>query len=148
MSAVVAAVFQDHSVASHVRTALVGDGLPTDRVELTSREEPGQVRVEPAADFEGKLAQYFGQLFPGSQGARSVRALQQAVLAGYAVIAVHPRGEVETGRTVELLNRSDPLDLAAVDLDDQSLEYAAAKEDSTPWSWIGRVLVAPMVRDG
>ncbi len=40
MSAVLLAVFNEYGVADRVRTRLVGDGFPTDRVELTASCEP------------------------------------------------------------------------------------------------------------
>jgi hypothetical protein len=43
MSAVLLAVFNEYGVADRVRTKLVGDGFPTDRVELTASCEPGRV---------------------------------------------------------------------------------------------------------
>src|SRR5262249_12526932 len=144
---VVAAVFADHPAAQSVRTALVKDGFPTDRVELTSREELGQVRIEPASGVPEKLAQYFEQLFPQAHGRQAVLRLSQAVLDGHAVVAVHPRGEVETQRAIELLNHSDPVEFTVADLNNQPLERAATREESTPWSWIGRVMVAPLAPD-
>src|ERR1700761_6243732 len=128
MSAVVAAVFADHDTAVGVRTRLVKDGFPTDRVELTSNEELGQAQVVPKAGVSEKLTRYFAQLFPDRSGA--VDLFQGAVLAGHAVIAVHPRGDVETNRVVEILNESDPVEVRAQDLDKQGLEQAASKSDA------------------
>jgi hypothetical protein len=143
MSAVVAAVFADHDTAVHVRTRLVKDGFPTDRVELTSTEELGQAEVVPQAGVPEKLTQYFSQLFPDRGGA--VNLFQGAVLAGHAVIAVHPRGDVETNRVVQLLNENDPVEVRAQDLDKQPLEQAASKSQSSALSWIGKTMVAPRV---
>jgi len=42
MSAVLLAVFGQYGDAERVRTQLVRDGFPTDRVELTSATEPGR----------------------------------------------------------------------------------------------------------
>ena len=47
MSAVLVAIFNDHAAAEGVRTRLVKDGLPTDRVELTSCQELGQAKLVP-----------------------------------------------------------------------------------------------------
>ncbi len=143
MSAVLAAVFTDHTIADHARTELVRDGFPTDRVELTSREELGDARVVPAAGVSDKLAKYFKQLFPEGTERPAVRRLQQAVLEGHAVIAVHPRGDVETQRAMDILNRAEPIEVRAADLDKQSLEGAAALREDSGLAWIGRVLVAP-----
>jgi hypothetical protein len=145
MSAVVAAVFADHDTAVHVRTRLVKDGFPTDRVELTSTEELGQAQVVPKAGVPEKLTQYFRQLFPERSGA--VNLFQGAVLAGHAVIAVHPRGDVETNRVVQILNENDPVEVRAQDLDKQTLEQAASSSESSALSWIGKTMVAPRAPD-
>jgi hypothetical protein len=147
MSAVLAAVFDGHQSAQGVRTRLVKEGFPTDRVELTSREELGQAKLAPGTDAAVQLTQYFGQLFPEQTEKPLVQRLQSAVLAGQAVIAVHPRGEIETQRAIEILNQSEPVAMEAKDLDKQPLEHAAAKDESSALSWIGRVMVAPQVRD-
>jgi hypothetical protein len=147
MSAVLAAVYDDHQTAEIVRTRLVSDGFPTDRVELTSRSELGQAKVVPAAGTEAKLTEYFRRLFPDEGDEGPVRQLQNAVQSGHAVITVQPRGQVETDRAVEILNGAGPMEMRAADLGNQSMEYAAAKRDSSALSWIGRVMVAPQVRD-
>ena len=49
MTPVIVALFDDYGIADRVRTELVADGFPTDRVELTSLMEPGQ------ADMLGSL---------------------------------------------------------------------------------------------
>lgn len=147
MSAVLAAVYDSHEGAEEVRTRLVNDGFPTDRVELTSRKELGRAKLVPAADVAGKLTEYFQQLFPDTHGDVPVHQLQSAVQAGQAVIAVHPRGQVETDRAIRLLNEGGPMQIKATDLDKQPLEHAAADQESTALSWIGRVMVAPAVRD-
>jgi len=147
MSAVLAAVFDSHKTAEAVRTRLVKEGFPTDRVALTSREELGQAKVVPAAALAEKLTQYFQQLFPGGSAQDPVRRLQAAVVAGHAVLAVHPRGEVETAHAAEILDQGNPLEIRAKDLGDQTLEHAAADEESSALSWIGRVMVAPLAPD-
>jgi hypothetical protein len=147
MSAVLAAVFSDHIAADQVRTRLVSDGFPTDRVELTSREELGHAKLVPASSVAEKLSHYFEQLFPEPGERMPVQRLQSAVMEGHAVIAVHPRGDIETGRAVEILNEGDPLEIRAQDLDTQTMEQAASKNDAPALSWIGRVIVAPGARD-
>jgi len=147
MSAVLVAVYKGHGAAEEVRIRLVNDGFPTDRVELTSRQELGQAKLAPAADVEDKLTQYFRQLFPGDRGDVPVRQLQSAIQGGEAVIAVHPRGQIETERAIQILNEGEPMQIKGADLDRQSLEHAAAEEESSALSWIGRVMVAPQVRD-
>ena len=147
MSAVLAAVYDSHQSAEQVRTLLVNDGFPTDRVELTSRQELGQAKLVPADDLEDKLTGYFQQLFPDGRGDVPVNQLQSAIRAGQAVIAVHPRGQVETDRAIQILNVAGPMQIEARDLDKQSVEHAAADQESSALSWIGRVMVAPQVRD-
>jgi hypothetical protein len=147
MSAVLAAVYDSHESAEQVRIRLVNDGFPTDRVELTSRQELGQAKLVPAADLEDKLTQYFQQLFPDTRGDVPVNQLQSAIRAGQAVIAVHPRGQIETDRAIQILNVAGPMQIEARDLDKQSMEHAAADQESSALSWIGRVMVAPQVRD-
>jgi hypothetical protein len=121
----------------------VQDGFPTDRVELTSREELGNARMVPAAGVDEKLSKYFQQLFPDGREQPAVRSLQQAVLDGHAVIAVHPRGDIEVQRAMDILNRSEPMEMRATDLANQGLEAAAAAKEDSTLAWIGRVLVAP-----
>jgi len=55
MSAVLLAVFNEYGVADRVRTRLVGDGFPTDRVELTASCEPGRAGLHPAASARAKF---------------------------------------------------------------------------------------------
>lgn len=143
MSAVLAAVYSDHGMAEEVRIRLVNDGFPTDRVELTSRQELGQAKLVPVADVGEKLTHYFQQLFPDERYQTLVQQLPREILAGHAVIAVQPRGEVETGRAIQILNDSDPLEIKATDLGNQSMERAASPEESSGLGWIGRVMVAP-----
>ena len=45
MSAVLLAVFSQYGDADRVRTRLVRDGFPTDRVELTARSDRGRGRA-------------------------------------------------------------------------------------------------------
>ena len=62
MSAVLLAVFGQYGDADRVRTKLVSDGFPTDRVELTSVAELGRAGVQPAGSRRVKFAQYFRTL--------------------------------------------------------------------------------------
>jgi len=143
MSAVLAAIYDNHKMADAVRIRLVNDGFPTDRVELTSRQELGQAKLVPTPDVQEKLTQYFRQLFPDSRCEVLVQHLPEEIQAGHAVIAVQPRGQIETDRAIQILNEGEPLEMEATDLDNQSLEGAAAKHTSSALSWIGRVMVAP-----
>jgi hypothetical protein len=51
MSAVLLAVFDNHEAAEGVRTDLVRDGFPTDRVELTAGCEPGRAALARVAEI-------------------------------------------------------------------------------------------------
>ena len=143
MSAVLAAVYDDHKAADAVRVRLVNDGFPTDRVELTSRQELGQAKLVPSVDVGEKLSRYFQQLFPDARDGSLVQQLSDEVQAGHAVIAVQPRGDIETTRALQILNEGEPLGMEGADLDKQALEQAAARRESSALSWIGRVMVAP-----
>jgi hypothetical protein len=47
----------------------------------------------------------------------------------------------------ELYSTRGAMQIKATNLDKQSLEHAAADQESSALSWIGRVMVAPQVRD-
>ena len=149
MSAVLVAVFNDHATAAGVRTRLVKDGFPTDRVELTSSQELGQAKLVPRGSLGEKLTEYFRQLFQNGDGNAeySVQLLQRAVLDGKAALTVHPRGDVETKRAVQLLNESDPAELRGADLQNQTLEHAATETETPVVTWLGKVLAAPGAPD-
>jgi hypothetical protein len=140
MSTVLVAIFNDHGVAVEVRTRLVKDGFPTDRVELTSCQELGQVKLVPRDNLGEQLTEYFRLLFQ-SQSDRAIRWFQQAVLA------VQPRGDVETKRAVELLNEGGPVEVHGADLQNQALESAAAESETPILTWTGKVLAAPGAPD-
>jgi hypothetical protein len=150
MSAVLIAVFNDHATAEGVRTRLVKDGLPTDRVELTSCQELGQAKLVPREGVGAKLTEYFRKLFQsGSNGSgeRWVPLFQRAVLDGKAAVAVQPRGDVETQRALQLLNEGGPVELRGVDLQNQTLEHAATETETPLFTWTGKVLAAPGAPD-
>jgi hypothetical protein len=152
MSAVLVAAFSDHATAERVRTRLVQDGYPTDRVQLTSSQELGQAKLVPRASVGEKLAEYFDNLFEAgsgadSEGARSARLFQRAVLEGNAAIVVQPRGDIETQRALELLNEAEPVELRGADLENQTLEHAAAETETPVVTWMGKVLAAPGAPD-
>src|SRR4030081_121240 len=98
MSAVLVAVFNDHATAEGVRTRLVKDGFPTDRVELTSCQDLGQAKLVPREGVGAQLTEYFRKLFQsGSNGSgeRWVPIFQRAVLDGKAAGTVQTRGDRE-----------------------------------------------------
>ncbi len=152
MSAVLVAAFSDHATAERVRTRLVQDGFPTDRVQLTSCQELGQVKLVPRASLGEKLTEYFGKLFQGGTGTNgngehSARLFQNAVLEGKATIAVQPRGDIETQRALQLLNDAGPVELRGADLQNQTLEHAATQTETPIVTWMGKVLAAPGAPD-
>jgi hypothetical protein len=137
MSAVLLAVFNEHTVADRVRTELVRDGFPTDRVELTSARDPGQVKLEPGASRRAKYEQYFSTLLNGDRERPFVRSLVDRIDQGAAAVAVHPRGSVETARAAEILEHAGAVEVRGHDLDDQFLEQAASREDGY---WVRHLL--------
>jgi len=126
-----------------VRTRLVEDGFPTDRVELASRQDPGHADVVPAKDIADKLRLHFRQLFPAEEDAEATEVLCRGILEGRAVIAVHPRGDIETQRAREILEQADPVELRARDLDKQPMERAASPDNETIIPNVRKILLGP-----
>jgi hypothetical protein len=130
MSAVLLAVFSDSAIADRVRTRLVSDGFPTDRVELTSSSEPGRAGLHPAGTARAKFEQYFRTLLSKEDERTFADLLAQRVDGGNAAtIAVHPRGAIETARAAEILEDEGAVEVVGHDLQNQSFEYAAASRD-------------------
>jgi hypothetical protein len=129
MSAVLLAVFNEYGPAERVRTRLVREGFPTDRVELTSSAEPGRAGTLPADTPHGKFVQYFRTLLSKDEEQPFVDALASRVAGGAATIAVHPRGAIETERAAEILQKEGAVEVVGHDLENQSFEHAAAHED-------------------
>jgi hypothetical protein len=150
MSAVLLAVFSNHATAQELRTRLVKDGFPTDRVELTSSQELGQAQLVPREGLGDKLTEYFRKLFQtggNRDGERAVQLFQRAVLDGKAAVAVLPRGDIETQRAIQLLNQAGPVELRGADLQNQPLEHAATEAETPILTWMGKVLTAPGAPD-
>ena len=150
MSAVLVAAFPDHATAEELRTRLVKDGFPTDRVELTSRQELGQAKLVPREGLDEKLREYFRRLFRSDgkgNAEHSVQLFQRAVLDGKASIAVQPRGDIETQRAMQMLNEAGPVELHGADLQSQTLEHAATDKETPILTWTGKVLAAPGAPD-
>jgi hypothetical protein len=131
MGAFMIGVYEDHRAAEQARTELVAHGFATDRVELTSSQEPGQAATLPADTLMGKLEGYYSQLFEGEDGAAPVRQLVERVRGGGATITAHPRGEVEVQQARETLQRHRPVDVIERGVESQSrLERAATGRPS------------------
>jgi hypothetical protein len=138
MSAVLLALFNRFSDAENVRTELVRDGFPTDRVELTASREKGRAGVQPAESSHGQFVQYFGTLFNQEDERGFVQELAKRVAGGnITTIAVHPRGDIETSRAIQILENQGALRLVAHDLQNQAFEHAASPETG---SWLARLL--------
>ena len=88
MSAVILAVFEDYEAAEGVRTALVRDGFPTDRVELTSSRDLGRAALEPADSQHAKCVQYFSTLLAREDERHYPEMLAQRVGNGAATVTV------------------------------------------------------------
>jgi hypothetical protein len=129
MSAVLLAVFNEYGVADRVRTKLVGDGFPTDRVELTASCEPGRAGLHPATSARAKFLQYFHTLLSEDDEWAYVELLAARVEDGAVTIAVHPRGAIETARAAEILETEGALEVVGHDLENQTFEYAASRGD-------------------
>jgi hypothetical protein len=129
MSAVILAVFNEYAAADRVRTRLVNDGFPTDRVELTSSVEPGRAGLQPAPSSRAKFVQYFRTLLSQEDERAFVEGLAERVEGGAATITVHPRGAIETERAAEILEREGAVEVVGHDLQNQSFEHAAARSE-------------------
>jgi hypothetical protein len=129
MSAVLLAVFNEYAVAERVRTKLVFDGFPTDRVELTASCEPGRAGLHPATSARAKFLQYFRTLLSEDDEWPYVELLAARVEDGAVTIAVHPRGAIETARAAEILETEGAVEVVGHDLESQTFEYAASPGD-------------------
>ncbi len=136
MSAVLLAVFSDYEAAERVRVALVQDGFPTDRVDLTAHHDLGRAGLEPADSEHGKCVQYFGTLLANEDERHYPEMLARRIDSGGATVAVHPRGARETARATDILRQANPADLVEHDLTNLGWERAAAKTDGY---WIRHV---------
>ena len=133
MSAVLLAVYNDYEAAERVRVELVRDGFPTDRVELTAQRELGRAGLEPADSIHGKCVQYFRTLFAEPAERHYAEMLTDRLEQWAATVTVHPRGTIETTRAAEILQEAGPLEIMQHDLENQSFEYAAARQDDGAW---------------
>jgi hypothetical protein len=129
MSAVLLAVFDEYGVADRVRTRLVRDGFPTDRVELTAAHDPGRAGLQPAPTPREKFLQYFRTLLREEEERPFADALAERVASGAVTVAVHPRGAIEVARAAEILENEGAVEVVGHDLDNQAFEHAAARQD-------------------
>jgi hypothetical protein len=95
-------------------------------VQLTSQVEPGAVGT--AHDLESQLEEYFGGLFDRIEELPDVHFFVDGVQQGHAALAVHPRGEVEMNRALQIMEQAQPLEICDHDLEDQA-EPAASSHD-------------------
>ena len=126
MAAILVALYDSHPRAERARTELVQDGFPTDRVELTSKSEPGTAGLIAAEAEPERFRQYFGTLFDEERHRGCAEDLARQVGAGAAVVTVHPRGEREITRAIQILDRHEPLEIDREHLDQTLLEQAAS----------------------
>jgi hypothetical protein len=130
MSAVLLAIFNEYRIADRVRTRLVREGFPTDRVELTASVEPGRAGLHPADTARTKFTQYFRTLLKEADEQPFAELLAQRVGNGTAAtVVVHPRGAIETTRASEILESEGAVEVVGHDLDKQSFEHAASRSE-------------------
>jgi hypothetical protein len=133
MSALVVALYDNHTAAERVRTLLVSEGFATDRVQLTSQTDPGPAAiVGKGSDLGQQLQEYFSTLFTSADEMTNIRVFVDGVQQGHAALTVHPRGEVETHRALEIMEQAQPLEIVDHDLDKQGMERAATPNDREP----------------
>jgi hypothetical protein len=111
MQDLIVALYDDHARAVEVRTQLVKDGFPTDRVEVTSPSEHRQAQKSPADAFETKVRQYFETLCANDAGEQKLEEFTRAVLDGASAVTIHPRGEEEIERAEAILQSQNPRDV-------------------------------------
>ena len=133
MSAVILAVFNDYESANRVRTELIRDGFPTDRVELTAPLELGRAACQPASSMHDKCIQFFRTLLPSAGEEHYPEMLARCIDNGATTVTVQPRGSIETARATQLLADAHPVDVIKHDLSNQGWERAAARHGGKLW---------------
>jgi len=110
MTPVIVALFEDYGIADRVRTELVADGFPTDRVELTSLLETGQADAEPGDAFVARVSNYFHTLLDqDAEHNGEADELAQRVRGGSSAVTVHPRTDYEIASARRILHRNGPV---------------------------------------
>jgi hypothetical protein len=110
MTPLIVALFDDYGIADRVRTELVAEGLPTDRVELTSLVETGQADAEPGDAYLARLSNYFHTLLDqGEERNGEADELARRVRSGNSAITVHPRADWEIDSVRAILHRNKPI---------------------------------------
>ncbi|HEV7136742.1 MAG TPA: hypothetical protein VGN43_08925 [Steroidobacteraceae bacterium] len=110
MTPVIVALFDDYGIAERVRTQLVADGFPTDRVELTSLLETGQADSQPGDAFVARVANYFHTLLDqGEERKAGAEEFARRVRNGNSAITVHPRTDYEIESVRTILHRNKPV---------------------------------------
>lgn len=133
MPNVLVALYDDYQVADRVRTELVLDGFPTDRVELTSDREAAQADTVPAGSRHERNRTYFRSLFEDGDEQDYADFFAEGVRRGGHTITVHPRGDYEIDRAREIMQRHEP-----VDIDARSAEWAREQRPATGPARTGR----------
>jgi hypothetical protein len=110
MTPVIVAIYDDFGAAERVRTELVADGFPTDRVELTSKAESGQADAEPGDTYWHKVSNYFHAIFDQTGNYASADQFADRVRNGGAAITVHPRTDYEMDSARTILQNNHPVD--------------------------------------
>jgi hypothetical protein len=109
MTPVIVALYDDYGIADRVRTQLVADGFPTDRVEVTTREETGQADAEPGKRFPERLANYFHTIFDQGDSPAQAEEFADRVAKGDSAVTVHPRADYEISSARRILNQNRPV---------------------------------------
>jgi hypothetical protein len=111
MTPVIVALYDDFAVAQRVRTELVKDGFPTDRVELTSKAESGQADAEPGDTYWLKVSNYFHAIFDQTGDDAYADQFADRVRNGSSAITVHPRSDDEMDSARTILRNNHPADV-------------------------------------
>jgi hypothetical protein len=110
MTPVIVAIYDDFGVAERVRTELVADGFPTDRVELTSPAESGQADAQPGESYWNKISNHFHAIFDQTDDNDAADQFATRIRNGGSAITVHPRTDYEMDSARTILRNNHPAD--------------------------------------